>query len=354
MCKIPRNHRYVMNQLLAPWGRHPLKPAAETLTVARETFESAAEYWTNRNHALSWNCLFVLPPWLNAWWRIFGAEDTLRLCSVRDGDEIIGLAPLRSVGATARFIGSVDVCDYQDFILAPGREKDFFRTLMADLRQQGIQELNLELVHPASSVLTHFAAMAGDLHCRLESQDVDVALEIDLPQTWEEYLLLLNGKQRHEVRRKLRRLSEAGRIDFKSVDEAEDVQAGMNYFLDLFKLNRPDKFAFMTDRMEAFFRCLSEEMAGCGILKLFLLEVDGTRTAAAMCFDYVGTRYLYNNGYDDRYSQMSVGILSKVLSIQDGIRAGLRKYNLLKGAEVYKHRLGAEPVSLYRCRISLL
>jgi CelD/BcsL family acetyltransferase involved in cellulose biosynthesis len=167
-------------------------------------------------------------------------------------------------------------------------------------------------------------------------------------------LLLLNGKHRHEVRRKLRRLLEAGRIDFKSVAEVEDAHAGMDYFLRLFKLNRPDKFAFMTDRMEAFFRCLSEEMAGCGILKLFFLEVDDTRTAAAMCFDYAGTRYLYNNGYDDRYSQLSVGNLSKVLSIQDGIRAGLKKYDLLKGAEVYKQRLGAEPVSLYRCRIRFL
>jgi CelD/BcsL family acetyltransferase involved in cellulose biosynthesis len=322
--------------------------------VAHETLESAAEYWTNRNHALRWDCLFVLPPWLKAWWHIFHPDDRLQLSSVRDGDEIIGLAPLRRAGTTARFIGSVDVCDYQDFILAPGREADFFEALVADLRQQGIQELDLELVHPASSILTQFAAMAEDLRCRFESQAVDVALEINLPQSWEEYLLLLNGKQRHEVRRKLRRLLEGGRIDFKSMIAVEDVRAAMDHFLRLFKSNRPDKFAFMTDRMEAFFRCLSEEMAGCGILKLFFLEVDDIRTAAAMCFDYAGTRYLYNNGYDDRYSHLSVGILSKVLSIQDGIRAGLKKYDLLKGAEVYKHRLGAEPVSLYRCRISLL
>jgi CelD/BcsL family acetyltransferase involved in cellulose biosynthesis len=324
------------------------------LTVAHETFESAAEYWTKRSQALKWDCLFVLPPWLKAWWRVFHPDDRLHLCSVRDGEEIIGLAPLRNSGTTARFIGSVDVCDYQDFITAAGREEDFFRTLVADLRQQGIHELDLELVHPTSSVLTEFAAMARDLHCRFETQPVDVAMEINLPQTWEDYLLLLNAKQRHEVRRKLRRLLEAGRADFKCVDGVEDVRAGMDYFLRLFKSNRPDKFAFMTERMETFFRCLSEEMAGRGILKLFFLEVDDARTAAAMCFDYAGTRYLYNNGYDDRYSQLSVGILSKVLSIQESIRAGLKKYDLLKGAEVYKHRLGGEPVSLFRCRINLI
>ena len=335
-------------------GGTKLDSAPKTFVVTAETFESAAEYWTNRKHTLRWDCLFVLPAWLKAWWHIFGPQDALHLCSVRQGDEIIGLAPLRIAGTTARFIGSVDVCDYQDFILAPGREADFFRALVADLRQRGIQELDLELVHPASSVLVRFAAMAEDLHCSFESQAADVALEIDLPRTWEEYLLLLTGKQRHEVRRKLRRLLEAGRIDFKTVDEVEDVHAGMDYFLSLFRLSRPDKFAFMTDRMEAFFRRLSEEMARCGILKLFFLEVDDTRTAAAMCFDYAGTRYLYNNGYDDRFRQLSVGILSKVLSIQDGIRAGLQKYDLLKGAELYKHRLGAEPVSLYRCRIRLL
>jgi CelD/BcsL family acetyltransferase involved in cellulose biosynthesis len=50
---------------------------------------------------------------------------------------------------------------------------------------------------------------------------------------------------------------------------------------------------------------------------------------------------------------LSVGFLSKVLSIRDGIRSGLRTYDFLKGGEAYKQRLGGRPLSLYRCRLDL-
>ncbi len=72
-----------------------------------------------------------------------------------------------------------------------------------------------------------------------------------------------------------------------------------------------------------------------------------------MCFDYNSTVYLYNNGYDNRYRSLSVGLLSKVFTIQDSIRRGKNKYDFLKGTEVYKHRLGGKPVQLYRCQVKL-
>jgi hypothetical protein len=63
--------------------------------------------------------------------------------------------------------------------------------------------------------------------------------------------------------------------------------------------------------------------------------------------------YLYNNGYDGRFSSLSVGLLSKVISIKESIQIGKKKYDFLKGAEEYKHRLGGKPVPLYRCQIKL-
>jgi CelD/BcsL family acetyltransferase involved in cellulose biosynthesis len=63
--------------------------------------------------------------------------------------------------------------------------------------------------------------------------------------------------------------------------------------------------------------------------------------------------YLYNNGYDERFKSLSVGLLGKLLSIRDSIRSGMRAYDFLKGAEAYKRRLGGQPVQLYRCLIEL-
>jgi CelD/BcsL family acetyltransferase involved in cellulose biosynthesis len=109
----------------------------------------------------------------------------------------------------------------------------------------------------------------------------------------------------------------------------------------------------MTDQRAAFFRSLAKAMAAARILKLFILDLDETPAAAVLCFDYNSTVYLYNNGYDNRYRSLSVGLLTKVFTIQDSIRRGKNKYDFLKGTEVYKRRLGGKPVQLYKCRVEL-
>ena len=94
-------------------------------------------------------------------------------------------------------------------------------------------------------------------------------------------------------------------------------------------------------------------MAAENLLKLFFLKLDGNDVAAVMCFDYRNTRFLYNSGYDNRCRHLNVGLLSKVLSLKDGIEQGLKRYDFLKGDEVYKKRLGAEPVEIQRCNVAL-
>jgi CelD/BcsL family acetyltransferase involved in cellulose biosynthesis len=195
--------------------------------------------------------------------------------------------------------------------------------------------------------------VAKSLECEVSCDSEDVTLELELPATWDEFLGSLTGKQRHEVRRKLRRLHEAGDVKYRLVENVKEVVDEMETFLALFGLSRSDKATFMTSQMAIYFRSLAETMARVNLLKLFFLDLDGTPTAAVMCFDYNSTMYLYNNGYDGRFSSLSVGLLSKVISIKESIQIGKKKYDFLKGAEEYKHRLGGKPVPLYRCQIKL-
>ena len=50
---------------------------------------------------------------------------------------------------------------------------------------------------------------------------------------------------------------------------------------------------------------------------------------------------------------LSAGLLSKVLSIKHSIQSAKKRYDLLKGAETYKNRLGGKPVLVYQCDICL-
>ena len=321
--------------------------------VTEESFETIGSYWLKGQYPLRWKCLFVLPNWLKIWWDNFGAKSALFLCAVREGEDLIGIAPLLVSGEKAWFIGDTNVCDYLDFIVTPGREQKFFGVLLEHLNKQGITYLDLRPLRPDSTVFTHLTGVAQSRGWGVSSEIEDVALELNLPATWDEYLLMLNGKQRHEIKRKLRRLYEAADINFKVVEGIKEIRKAMNTFFTLFGQNREDKAAFMTPRMTSFFGLLAEAMAEVNMLRLYILELDKIPAAASMCFDYDSTIYLYNSGYDDRFSSLSVGVLCKALSIKNTIRRGRKKYDFLKGNEAYKHRLGGKEVPLYRCQIRL-
>ena len=158
----------------------------------------------------------------------------------------------------------------------------------------------------------------------------------------------LNGKQRHEVRRKLRRLEAHGAYEFRMAASGSDLDGAVEQFLRLFHLNRKDKSQFMDDTMGGYFQALIKRLELHKLLRLCFLDVSGQPAAAVLCFDYTGTRYLYNSGYDAAFQDLSVGILSKVLSIRAAVQSGCHTYDFLKGAEVYKKRIGGQELPLFR------
>ena len=321
--------------------------------VQQENFDTLASFRRDSDYAMRWECLFVLPEWLRVWWDSIGGAAELSILSVRHQENVIGLAPLQLKGDLASFIGSTDVCDYQDFITVAGREAKFFEVLLDHLGREGIAQLELGLLRPDSTALTYLVKVAENRGCSVSISQEDVALELELPAVWKDYLGMLNGKQRHEVKRKLRRLEDAGDFNLQVVAHPAEFSRHQDAFFELFKLSSSDKAAFMTDRMASFFQSLAGAMAEANILKLYLLELNGTPVGAALCFDFNGTLHLYNSGFDPRFQALSVGLLCKVMSIRDAIKSGRKKYDFLKGAETYKYRLGGREVPLYSCKIRL-
>ena len=322
-------------------------------TIRNESFDSLAACWVNPSHRLKWNSPFVLPAWLKVWWQELGAGAELCLSTVRQEEKVIGVVPLLVREGKASLIGSADVCDYLDFVIVPGRERDFFSALLDDLKEKDINQLDLKPLRPDSTVLTHLVTIARDRGYEVLCHPEDISFELALPSTWDEYLAILTTKQRHEVRRKLRRLSEAGKVDYHFVEASAAVNNAMDTFLKMFTESRTDKAVFMTAQMESFFRSVADNMAEAGLLRLGILELDTLPAAMVMCFDYNDCMYLYNSAYNSKYTSLSVGLLCKVLCIKESIQEGKKRFDFLKGDETYKYHLGGREVPLYRCQITI-
>jgi CelD/BcsL family acetyltransferase involved in cellulose biosynthesis len=298
----------------------------------------------------------VAPFWLQTVWRHLGDAGEPHIVTVLADQRVIGVAALALDGPTARFMGSHEVCDYQDLVCAPGYAVQVLASVIDHLAGQGIRQIDLRTLRPDALALAALQHLAPD-RCAAGRTVDDVTFETTLPADWEGFLGQLDGKQRHEVRRKVRRLETYGPFAYQAVAPADapagTIAAATDCFVDLFRRNRADKADFMNDTMVAYFRDLITALESQHMLRLYFLEVAGQPAATVLCFDYNGVRYLYNSGYDEQYEPLSVGILSKVFSIQAAIAAGCRRFDFLKGAETYKRRIGGQELPLYRCQVAL-
>jgi CelD/BcsL family acetyltransferase involved in cellulose biosynthesis len=315
-----------------------------------ESFDSIYSDWKKLQANSSVSSIFSSPEWSKAWWQQFGSEAKLHLGAVRYQGKAVGIAPLLVRNDTASFIGSSDICDYLDFVVEPGNEERFFSELLDNLNAEGILRLELVSLRPDSTVLTSLVKIAPRQAWQISCSQEDVSVELALPATWEEYLQLLSSKQRHELKRKLRRLNEEGELNYRYSTDAS--RHDVDIFLRLFRDSRQDKAAFLTPQMESFFRAVANAMAEQKLLRLNILELDKKPVAATMCFDYKDTMYLYNSGYEPDYSWLSVGVVSKALCIQDSIERNKKLFDFLKGGEAYKYHLGGHELPLYRCSLS--
>jgi CelD/BcsL family acetyltransferase involved in cellulose biosynthesis len=332
----------------------PMRSAAATRDdVQTETLESLAGSWRGGAHGLNWTCPFILPPWLSAWWPLADGDWSPYIRSVHHQGRLAGIAPLMRQGQKAHLIGDAAVCDHLDVMVAPPHADAFGKRLLDHLARDGVRELLLSPIRQDSAVMAHLVPVAEAWGARVSCVRLSQLFAMPLPDSWEAYLQRLSGKERHEIRRKLRKLNKAGRVALRCIEHGDAVPAAMETFLTLFKANRPDKAAFMTEAMRAFFLRLAANLAADNLLKLYFLDLDDRPVAATLCIDDRTTVYLYNNGYDAAHRSLSIGLLSKVLTIKASIGDGRQAYDFLKGSEAYKSRLGGKPVDVLGCSLEL-
>jgi CelD/BcsL family acetyltransferase involved in cellulose biosynthesis len=321
-------------------------------TISTQKLDDLLYSWRDLQH-LDWNCLFTLPPWLRAWWCEFGDGIKPHIFTIQKDNKVMGIAPLLIKDGRACFIGSPDVCDYLDFVITPDMENYFFSRLLDELEKENVNYLELHCLRPDSTVVQGLIPVVKSRGYKFIIEQEATSVEIDLPGSWDEYLATLNTKQRHEIRRKLKRLLEAGNVDYRILSDWSLIEEHFDHFLEMFRTSREDKAGFMTARMETFFRRMARDMALAGLLRLGVLGLDGEDVAMLMFSEYRDVVYLYNSGYDPRYSSLSVGLLSKLYCLRGSIEEGKDKFDFMKGSEVYKYRLGGREVSISYCRITL-
>ena len=314
-----------------------------------------------------WNALLQVAPinhvfytweWQKTWWDAYQPGELLIL-ACREGDLLTGIAPLfitESLGIrSVQIIGCVDVTDYLDCLVDERYLSAVYLTLAEYFvaHRQDFEVLdfcNIPINSPTTRILPGLLEARG-FDTSVEQQEVCPIIE--LPGNWGDYLSLLDKKQRHEVRRKIRRVQGSERaIDWYIVNGRHNLEDEVSQFVRLMAASDPEKELFLqNDKNLRFFQNIVPLLQERGWLQMNFLTVDEERAAAYMNFVYGDRVMVYNSGLDHRdYADLSPGIVLLAYNIRHAIEQGYQYYDFLRGDEAYKYRMGGRDTAVMNIR----
>jgi CelD/BcsL family acetyltransferase involved in cellulose biosynthesis len=241
-------------------------------------------------------------------------------------------------------LGSIEISDYLDLVARPELLQSFLSGLLDWLTTAYpepwslLDWVNLPDGSPTLAALKAESVKRGWVYSAEVYQPTPY---IPLPGDFEAYLETLDKKQRHEIRRKMRRAEESGRaVRWYIVDDVNALDSEMDAFIALMA-HAPEKEAFLTPAMRAQLKDSARAAFNAGYLQLAFLEVGGEKACGYFNFDYDNRIWVYNSGLDPKFMDISPGwvLLGYLLKwANDHKRA---EFDFMRGNEDYKYRFGA-------------
>jgi CelD/BcsL family acetyltransferase involved in cellulose biosynthesis len=296
---------------------------------------------------------FQDPGYNQLWWDSLGGGEWQKaglwlFAGYDQAERLIGLAPLFlsqvSTGPSElRLIGSKEISDYLDFILAPEHAASFIEALLEVLTQappEGCRRLILENLLESSPTIPLLESAAQARQWQYSTERIEPSPYLELPSSFESYLEYLGSKQRREFKRKMRRAADyPARTSWRIEDQVGRISEDMEIFLDLMA-NDAEKRAFLTEPMRDHFRKLASVGSQAGWLHLAFLEVSGEPVFGYLNLIHQNRLWVYNSGFNPDHVALSPGWVLMGYLIQWAIERDFEAIDFMRGDEAYKYRLG--------------
>jgi CelD/BcsL family acetyltransferase involved in cellulose biosynthesis len=286
-----------------------------------------------------------------AWWSAHSdtAEDVSLAARDAASNELLGYLPLMKRPDGVIYSGATFHIDYATVLLettSSDTEDDVAAAIAGALISTKAQ---LNLLRLRNEDKAH-ARMISAIRRVAESTNRTATFGVEEPapfidlvgiNTFDEHLERLDKKERHEIRRKLRRAEAAG----VQISASKDLSADLPEFIRLHRARWGEGGLFTaTDKGASEERFMREifNTAPAGMITLLLARNDEFGTFAAGLFlrDANALRY-WNAGGDIAARALSPGVLLFAHGLTMAISELLPRLDFLRGNEAYKYECGA-------------
>lgn len=339
-----------------------------TVIKSLEAFQELADEWNDLLECSASHVPFLRHEYLVSWWKTMGGGEwengALYVVIARhDNGALAGAAPLfltqnRDGENALMLLGSIEISDYLDML---GCMEDLplftegLLNLIAKDDSLDCQVLDLYNILEDSPLLPSLRNNAESLGWSVQQEKLQHCPYIPIPGDWETYLAGIDKKQRHEIRRKIRRAesweSEWNEpVRWYAVEDSDALASEMEAFMDLMAQD-PEKDRFLTPMMRTQMQAAARAAFDNHWLQLAFLEVGKTKAAGYLNFDFDNHIWVYNSGLNFNFRELSPGWVLLGYLLQWANDHQRSRFDFMRGDEDYKYRFGGVDRFVVRVRL---
>lgn len=320
--------------------------------------------------------IFAAWEFADAFWRhsLPGKEPLVLLARNSQG-KLVGVLPLALTRRVKGLMPAVEVLgsnalgypigDYWGLLAEPGAEVAVWAAFVRHLKKRRwtmIDLRNCMTTTPGKeeSMAHLFERPLNGLGWGVRVATSDVCRRIHLPATFDDYLATLSSNGRQNLRRKMRKLTEAG-LTIGTVDLSDETarEVAMQALITYHQARwggTESTGGFPDERSKKMHRHLVAQLAPSGRVELRAVRTaEGEIVGVIYNLRQNGVGYFYGIGFsgDEKWSQLSLGVCLLADSIAAAIEEGCHTFDLLRGDHDYKRHFGGyeaynQRITIYR------
>jgi CelD/BcsL family acetyltransferase involved in cellulose biosynthesis len=314
-----------------------------------DAFATLEKEWNELLSKSEESTFFLKWDWIFAWWEHFGSTGDLFVLLIKNSSgELLGLAPFyinkKWQGLPIKalsYIGSEPISsEYLDIICAPEHKESVAVSIVGYLSKQSFLwdciALNDTLDDSVSyTLLQNKLSDRGFISVNSGRQ---LCPYLELPSSEQDLLDKLSSSLRSTIKRKTKKMLKDG-ITFQRTSDVANIDSHMNSLFSLHQKcwNARGKPGTLKDEdKKKFHLSVAANLLPKNNIRLYTLNENDNIIAALYGFQYGGSIFYFQSGYDPEWSEYSPGTLLMWNAMNDAIQEGAQLFDFLRGDESYK------------------
>ena len=325
---------------------------AELLTTLSQ-LEQIAEPWWDLWQQCPAATPFQTPEWLLPWCRGWSAAG-VHVLALWHGQRLVGLVPWRldtdEAGRRRALLLGAGLSDYLDALVAPRWWQAAKAPILAHLA-----ELRSRVGFSDAGPLAPDSVLVALLRGRRAAEPLSpgpVCPALAVAEGCTDLATCLPTSQWKKLRYYRRRLARRGTAEYVRADEQTlPTQLSALIRLHTARWKERGEAGVLSDpAVQRFHREAASGLLRRGLLRQYVLRLDGRVIAAYYGLHAHGRSHYYLGGFDPAYRKLSPGLLIVGYAFEQAIREQATRFDFLAGQEAYKYAWGARDRPPYRWR----